>query len=289
MVRPSKMKKMVAKPKGMGIDKAQAGKGPRPIRARLEGSCPWPRPTPRAPGSFEGFTLIELLVVVAIIALLVSILLPSLQEAREAAKSVVCKSNQRQIGLSLIQYANSYNGWVPQPWDTTIPDGFMFRSWGIFWPEMLWFEGYLPILGGELEEPDAGGDVGKMKAKLLCPSGPQSWLGDGREIYGRNCESMESIRINGSGPWSRYPGEHAPADMMVFVDSLALDSSGVVPSQYYWVSRANNPWAASYHRGEINGCFADGHVETITPEELGRKHLFEYYWNWDLNEPMPVN
>jgi prepilin-type N-terminal cleavage/methylation domain-containing protein len=53
------------------------------------------------------FTLIELLVVIAIIGILVSLLVPSLRKAREATKKVVCKSNQRQMGLYLYNYINS--------------------------------------------------------------------------------------------------------------------------------------------------------------------------------------
>ena len=63
--------------------------------------------------SAHGFTLIELLVVVAIIAVLVSILLPALSRARELAKASACESNLRQIGLGIIQYSNEYNGYVP--------------------------------------------------------------------------------------------------------------------------------------------------------------------------------
>lgn len=61
----------------------------------------------------KGFTLIELLVVVAIIALLISILLPSLSRARELAKRAVCSSNLRGIGQGLHIYANDNAEWMP--------------------------------------------------------------------------------------------------------------------------------------------------------------------------------
>ena len=60
----------------------------------------------------NAFTLIELLVVVAIIALLISILLPSLQGAREQAKAVACGSNLHQIGIGLTSYVHE-NGYYP--------------------------------------------------------------------------------------------------------------------------------------------------------------------------------
>ena len=61
----------------------------------------------------KGFTLIELLVVVSIIALLVSILLPALSRAREAAKRTVCSSNLHQFGLTIHYYAMDYNDFAP--------------------------------------------------------------------------------------------------------------------------------------------------------------------------------
>ena len=82
----------------------------------------------------RGFTLVELLVVIGIIALLISILLPTLNRARAAAKSVVCQSNLRQVGLGLLIYADS-NGQKLPPADTPSFDGSgnVNGSWHPFW------------------------------------------------------------------------------------------------------------------------------------------------------------
>ncbi len=87
-------------------------------------------PTPRGRGrSFthpsrflRGFTLIEVLVVISIIALLVSLLLPSLKKARESAVTLRDSSNIRQFGYGLLRYQNDSRDWVlgyrmPKPAD----------------------------------------------------------------------------------------------------------------------------------------------------------------------------
>lgn len=58
----------------------------------------------------RGFSLVELLIVVAVIALLLSILLPGLQQARAQSRSAVCGSNLRQLALANTNYANDYTG-----------------------------------------------------------------------------------------------------------------------------------------------------------------------------------
>lgn len=71
------------------------------------------RPEERASGrSDKGFTLIELLLVIAIVAMLVSILLPALGKARRTARTVICESNLRMFGMGLQNYAGDAKGLI---------------------------------------------------------------------------------------------------------------------------------------------------------------------------------
>jgi prepilin-type N-terminal cleavage/methylation domain-containing protein len=77
----------------------------------------------------EGFTLVELLVVIGIIALLVSILLPALNKARERANEIACQSNQRQLMMGFLMFANDHQGCLPGNWwDANLADA-EHRSW----------------------------------------------------------------------------------------------------------------------------------------------------------------
>jgi len=79
-----------------------------------------------------GFTLIELLVVVTIIAVLASLLLPSISMVRNAAVKTQCKSNQRQLVMAILGYANDFNDVAPLCHNANSPkqgNYWMRRGW----------------------------------------------------------------------------------------------------------------------------------------------------------------
>lgn len=131
--------------------------------------------------SCRGFTLIELLVVIAIISLLVSILLPSLNKAKELAKRSVCASNFKNIGTAMVTYAEDNNAKYPSGRADHWPNGDF--SLGTGPPD----ETAYPSPGPRLLEPD----YISVPSVFFCPSGHRTaetdWPITGTVLYYAGC------------------------------------------------------------------------------------------------------
>ena len=151
----------------------------------------------------SGFTLIELLVVISIIALLVSLLLPALGRARAMARTAVCLSNVRQIGLACTMYTGDYEYYPPScayrkyKWQPGTPP--IVVTW------MNLMDAYMPGRAGW----NSAGDTSEF---LICPESPE-FVGTGYAncSYGYNFRSFAWGR--GTDFESINPGGTSYVDM----------------------------------------------------------------------------
>ena len=157
----------------------------------------------------EGFTLVELLVVIAIIGILVALLLPAVQMAREAARRTECKNNLRQVGLATLNH-ETMQGAFPSGGDrftsgrkmnangpATIPD----QSWG-------WAYQILPYVEqGNTREQTDDALVRRTVVKMFsCPTRRRSTVFSGRALmdYGANGGDGEEYDAKHTGPIVRF-------------------------------------------------------------------------------------
>ena len=207
----------------------------------------------------SGFTLIELLVVIAIIAILAAILFPVFSKVRENARRTVCLSNEKQLGLAILQYNQDADEHYP----LLRADDNGASTYGGNGSETDWWwsQAIYPYVKSENvyvcpSNPDTG---------PVCPNratfSPQI-----HESYVMNTRVPQphGFWVDGSNP-SSLASVQEPAQKIMVCEATAL----FVPGPDYMWSEINASDMAKYgfagHNGMSNYLFCDGHAKAMKP------------------------
>ena len=191
----------------------------------------------------KGFTLIELLVVIAIEPLLVSVLLPSLNKAKELATRAVCSVNLKNVGMGMYLYAEDENGgFVTHKW--CIPWLFADAHYGFYGPASYWAAGYVE------------------EGSLFCPHDEE---GESAVHWKPGYTPRVFLSYGFNGWW----------DPWALFNPLTLDEIPN-PSGTIGFSDQITEVARNFHKTGWNAVFIDGHAEWI--EDVGRRVTEEMAW-----------
>ncbi len=161
----------------------------------------------------RGFTLVELLIVIGIIALLISILLPALNRAKQAAQRVKCLSNLRQIGNGVMFYVNENRGYLPRASMTAYmgPPGEPFKV-------LPWGEAIVPYLMTSIKSgfnslsPNASEVFGTLfRGVYRCPADSvhvsANWVYSPDTLYYEHWSYGKNVifEYNDTGAWGAPP------------------------------------------------------------------------------------